>query len=305
MQKLLYALRDNELISVDSVERGRKCNCICPYCKQPLVAKKGNYRIHHFAHDKNSSCEHGYETSLHLLAKEILSESKTIVLPKMQFGSRNSIIIEQSRVVKITDVKMEQSLGNIKPDIIVDTELGRINIEIYVTHKIDSTKIEKIKSLKIDTIEIDLSKQSELINREQLSQILLNDNPLKKWIYNRKIDKIKTDYLFSSNVTEIEKCRRQDKGTSSYKYCKFECNKYLGEKDENSFYCKNALIVNKKIDIDANVDSVTVIDGVMHCSLCGDIMTIEYVEQEAFFCCLGCANAVSVMEYTKKHYNDE
>lgn len=147
MQKLLYALRDNELISVDSVERGRKCNCICPYCKQPLIAKKGNYRIHHFAHDKDSSCEHGYETSLHLLAKEILSESKTIVLPALKRGSRNKLVLEESMEVEILDVRLEQYIDDVKPDVIIDTERGTFYIEIYVTHKVDREKLISLRNM--------------------------------------------------------------------------------------------------------------------------------------------------------------
>jgi hypothetical protein len=69
---LTYALgRDGKLINVDHVPSGQACGCVCPACKEPLVAKnKGQVRIHHFAHQSGADCNLAYETMLHLLAKE-------------------------------------------------------------------------------------------------------------------------------------------------------------------------------------------------------------------------------------------
>ena len=38
------------MVHVDSVPRGIQCGCICPYCKEPLVAKHGDIKEHHFVH---------------------------------------------------------------------------------------------------------------------------------------------------------------------------------------------------------------------------------------------------------------
>ena len=38
---LLYALRDNSIVSISDVESGLKCGCVCPACGERLVAKKG------------------------------------------------------------------------------------------------------------------------------------------------------------------------------------------------------------------------------------------------------------------------
>ena len=70
--KMIYALKDGEIVSIDDVEKGLKCNCVCPACGEPLVAKKGEHMMKHFAHHSGHSCEYGYETSLHLAAKDIL-----------------------------------------------------------------------------------------------------------------------------------------------------------------------------------------------------------------------------------------
>lgn len=66
---------DGKLVYVDDVPNGNKCGCFCPACKEPLMAKKGEKRRHHFAHQSETECEHAYESMLHLLAKEKIREA--------------------------------------------------------------------------------------------------------------------------------------------------------------------------------------------------------------------------------------
>ncbi|MGI2129604.1 GIY-YIG nuclease family protein [Shewanella oncorhynchi] len=41
---------DGELIGIDAVKRG-KSDLTCPFCQVPLIAAKGNFKVHHFRHD--------------------------------------------------------------------------------------------------------------------------------------------------------------------------------------------------------------------------------------------------------------
>ena len=68
---LIYALSNGKLVSVEDVPAGLKCDCFCPACGEQLVAKKGQKMTHHFAHKAGTNCAFGYQTSLHLLAKDI------------------------------------------------------------------------------------------------------------------------------------------------------------------------------------------------------------------------------------------
>ena len=38
---LTYALKNNLLVHISDVERGKNCQCVCPACNEPLIAKKG------------------------------------------------------------------------------------------------------------------------------------------------------------------------------------------------------------------------------------------------------------------------
>ena len=81
-EKIQYALKDNVLVSVDQVEKGMACNCICPACKSQLVARKGEVREHHFRH-KEVHCS--WESYLHKLGKKRLKE---------RFDSQKEFIIK-------------------------------------------------------------------------------------------------------------------------------------------------------------------------------------------------------------------
>ena len=74
---LTYALdSSNKLKHIDAVENGMACGCVCPCCKERLMAKHGGTkRMHHFAHASGVDCEGAYETMLHLLAKERIQDA--------------------------------------------------------------------------------------------------------------------------------------------------------------------------------------------------------------------------------------
>lgn len=43
-------------VGIADVKKGRACNCICPSCGKPLVARQGKIRTWHFAHATKSDC---------------------------------------------------------------------------------------------------------------------------------------------------------------------------------------------------------------------------------------------------------
>lgn len=181
------ALHNGIPLHIDDAPSGLNCNCVCPACGAPLVARKGKERTAHFAHHSIRDCEFGYETSLHLLAKEIISKAKTIWLPPVYIElphRREELYKWQS--IPITQVVLEKRFHNIIPDIIVYSGNAYFFIEIVVTHGIDDIKREKIRSSNISTLEIDLSDLNQQITPDMLSDILLNQNQRKKWCYNRK-----------------------------------------------------------------------------------------------------------------------
>lgn len=80
-----FGLKDDKYLDISEVQRGRACGCVCPSCKQNLVAKKGpnpDKMIHHFAHDKKSKdetgepieCQYSFCVVARLVIKQCLKE---------------------------------------------------------------------------------------------------------------------------------------------------------------------------------------------------------------------------------------
>ena len=185
---LIYAVKDGKVIHISAVESGLSCGCTCPACGESLVAKKGQKMMHHFAHKSGSDCEYGYETSLHLAAKEILREAKQFKIPAVYVEFPESYKekekISDERIIPIDDVALEQRCGDVVPDIVINSKGQTLFVEIFVTHKVDDDKLEKIRKQGISTIEIDLSSLDEDLVYENRPDILINNCDLKAWVYN-------------------------------------------------------------------------------------------------------------------------
>ncbi len=185
---LIYALKSEKIVHISEVESGLKCDCICPACGAQLVAKKGSKMAHHFAHHAGENCEYGYESSLHLAAKDILSKAKKMVIPPVYVVFPDSYkkkeLVCEAKEIPIDHVELEKRYGGVVPDIIVYTGNKQFFVEIYVTHAIDATKLKKLQSANISTIEIDLSKKDSTTSAEELTDILLRDSEEKAWKYN-------------------------------------------------------------------------------------------------------------------------
>ena len=186
--KIEHALKNGDLVHISEVNSGLKCECTCVCCDSKLVARKGDKMSHHFAHHKSEDCNGAYETILHILAKEILKESKSIVAPEIFFCF--FYIRFKEMVIKYDFVELEKRLGDIKPDIVVYKDNKPLLIEIYVTHKVDDIKKAKIKELGLSALEIDLSDIDRYISKEELKDIILNDKKRKSWINNIPLDKL-------------------------------------------------------------------------------------------------------------------
>ena len=172
--------KDGEVVYIDDAVNGLACECICPGCRQPLVAKNnGKIKEHHFAHiSKDFDCEHGYQCAIHYMAKDFFLEHKELIFKK------NGIIERYP----IDEVRIEQRLDNIIPDILVICDGKEFIVEIYVTHAVDDEKKAKIKSMLTSAIEIDISHlKDQMIDKETLKHELCNPDNYS-WVYDADDD---------------------------------------------------------------------------------------------------------------------
>lgn len=235
--KLPFGIKDGVLVGINQVERGLACNCFCPCCKHPLIARKGESKIHHFAHASGKECEGAVQTALHMAAKEILQRNKRILLPEVigasyvkykvpyiynDFNRETGVIREEQsyrtrwtdirianeKYVDFDDVLLEKRFENIVPDIVLIKNGIKLFIEIAVTHFVDENKLRKIRELKISTLEIDISAM-ENISFQELENLLVTRLEGKKWVYNRRIsdfpcEEFEQNVLWESEL--LKKC---------------------------------------------------------------------------------------------------
>lgn len=100
--KLPFGLnKNNILVHIADVERGKKCNCVCPGCGSLLIASKGSKIQHHFKHATEHECKNGLESAIHLAAKQMIMKKKKITL------SRYNCVVsaKDSRGIKHTESK--------------------------------------------------------------------------------------------------------------------------------------------------------------------------------------------------------
>ncbi|HCY76735.1 MAG TPA: hypothetical protein DHV28_12515 [Ignavibacteriales bacterium] len=203
--KLPFGMKDGKLVQISEVERGLKCGCQCPACNHPLVARKGNKTVHHFAHYQNANCEHALETSFHLAAKKVIEETGYFVLPEVVndiFYSRQNIFAPTSKLY-FDNIYLEKRYDDFVPDIILEKDNKQLCIEIYVTHKIDESKKEKIVKSNISTIEVDLSKIERGLDFNHLREKVVDSIANKNWIYNKKREKVRKQILSNSIKRKI------------------------------------------------------------------------------------------------------
>ena len=176
---LTYALDEGgALVHVDHVAKGAKCACHCPHCKAPLYAKNaGTQREHHFAHAQGHECEGAYESSLHILAKEILQETGKIMLPK----SNGSHFPTGSVRIRNVEIEKWDDRYGIRPDAEGIMDNGeRLLIEFYVSHKVDEKKRQIIVDNHLKCIEININYQA--LDKAELKEFLTGTDEDRKWI---------------------------------------------------------------------------------------------------------------------------
>jgi hypothetical protein len=250
--KLPYGLKDGNLVHISNVDKGLKCGCVCPACNHPLVARKGEKTVHHFAHHNSSECAKSVETALHLCAKEILERRRKIRLPKVEveFNSyRDNWVISDEMVIEFDKVRLEYMMDKIVPDVFVYVKGRPLLIEITVTHQTEASKINKIMGLGLSCLELDLSRIKREISLEELEEIVIERVEHKGWLHNERSSIYK-----NKAISLTEKKRVIQRGFANHvDYCPTNSRIYKGKPYANviddCIYCEYCLQVSEGMEI--------------------------------------------------------
>lgn len=180
--RLPYAEDSNgRIVAVADVERGLACGCVCPGCRHPVIARKGDVLRHHFSHTASAGCVTALETMVHKFGKQIIADAGMLWVPG--YGAPDEPIIREMCIVA-DRVETEKALGIIRPDLLFCKSGRTLAVEILVTHTPEPTKIASFRSLGIAAVEIDLS----TVRPEELAPQYVLQNAPRRWLYHPAID---------------------------------------------------------------------------------------------------------------------
>ena len=197
LQLLTYGLKNGNLIHISEVANGLACGCICTHCKQTLVAKNNlnNKKEAHFAHYSTKECEGALETTLHLLAKEVLLKTKSLFLPDYHYDynpNNEWSIYNEGRIVVFDEILLEKSIEVAGKQIITDA-IGiikdkQILIEFANSHFVDEDKKRKIENSNLPCVEINLTEQ--ILDEKSIFKFLNSKSSFIYWVINPRFDSI-------------------------------------------------------------------------------------------------------------------
>ena len=127
--------------SIDEVNRGLACECVCPCCEEPVLARQGDVREWHFAHASGAECDGGAEGALHAAAKQVLLESGGMAIPERRVTASASLpdgrhatasAVRPEAWIDFGTIEAEKKIGEVRPDIIATVGAEVIFIEIAV-----------------------------------------------------------------------------------------------------------------------------------------------------------------------------
>lgn len=176
--------------------RGKDCGCICPECKQPVVAKHYNKRRAHFAHLHEANCSATEESLIHKATKAAIEENGFLWLPPIDLESpRTRMALHQKRTkfnFNHSQIEPRLLVANgqtvIGPDILVEFDGRKLAIEVTYKHPTENEKILQYKALNLACIEIVVTTLTSDTAYEDLRRMLRDDALPNAWLFNRKID---------------------------------------------------------------------------------------------------------------------
>ena len=194
-QYIPFGLRPNgELVDPLQVERGLACNCVCPGCRQPLAAKKGDIRVHHFSHVADRNCANGQVTALHLAAKQVLARERRMVVPQLVVTVQRAVRPQvhrsktkeaSQRTWQFTSVALEAPYAGHRADVLGTFDDGaNAVVEFRVTAGADAAKRAAYREAGTAAIEVDLSALlGELLTLQELTMHVCDVSSNKSWLH--------------------------------------------------------------------------------------------------------------------------
>jgi competence CoiA-like predicted nuclease len=168
---MLSALENN--ITINAIDANKGINYTCPCCGENVILKKGNIKIHHFSHSKNSNCNYNIWCE---------KENESDEHKKQKLDIYNTLKLEGMK-----NIILEYWLGDCRPDIYfenfdgkkcaIEIQKSEISEELLIqrTQKINNHDIAVLWIPEISTIKEHFNSYLEF-NSLQISILKMYDS---------------------------------------------------------------------------------------------------------------------------------
>jgi hypothetical protein len=208
---------DGLVVDVHEVSNGRACDCLCPSCKTPLIARQGPKKEWHFAHatmdtyeSTKNGCEYSFFVSVALMSKQVFAECRSLQVPEYKLRLEGTGIysrlqyfaertITPSRLIELDSCQIDAKLNGIKADVMA--RVKDAYLAIYLQHpdkSVIAASNDDFRRLRIGALSIDLGMIPLVFNQSQcnnsrykplLEEFLFRCQQGKRWIYHPRQDK--------------------------------------------------------------------------------------------------------------------
>jgi hypothetical protein len=180
--KMNAARRDGQIVFVDDVDRGLKCNCTCVACGALVIARKGPVLEWHFAHTAEHNCAGpSYETVLHAAACAAI----------------HRFLLAGEMLCSVGGVPVVSG-GYAGTKRISDVMVGRVGIEVIVSNPLSAEKLDELKDhpmievpLSMNDVALVMAPGGGLVRRvwERVQTVATDTKPsYKKLLWQRAVD---------------------------------------------------------------------------------------------------------------------
>lgn len=156
MLKNPFGLKERTIVKVEDVSRGLECGCVCPNCGDRLIARQGDEKVWHFAHE-NEECSGAVEAAVHMIALQHLLGVKSITIPEFVFLLPGKDWVEPVRRVNVRSAKSITLIEGARDDVELNCAGQRLLVHLAVGQESDDQKRVLLRERGLSAITIDLS----------------------------------------------------------------------------------------------------------------------------------------------------
>lgn len=231
--------RDQAIVDVHGVHRGRACGCICPSCRTPLIARQGDEKVWHFAHASRNvyertagECDFSFFVSVRLMARQLIGSNITIALPEYRGQVAQYVedlnqtrtldyLVTEARSIELAHVTVETRFADVAVDL--KGKVGDFDFVVFLVHpgRAVPTELESLEGVKAGVIAIDLQGMAGALARvkevggtysQALAEFLSKNIASKCWVYHPRnaVMRQRAEALLAQSVTrEVDKMRQR------------------------------------------------------------------------------------------------